>query len=124
MWTAIDALREYVYISQHAAAFRKEKNGCIPFCAPVDSGGAHSFQLRKPSRDYSVDSNMRTGRWLFLLRIHRKCRCNRTLISDGSRLPIPLSYDGRVWATYESDGVSFGSLAAVSDSGGHLRGCY
>jgi len=51
MWTAIDALREYVYISQHAAAFRKEKNGCIPFCAPVDSGEAHSFQLRKPSRD-------------------------------------------------------------------------
>ena len=30
----------------------------------------------------------------------------------------------RVWATYEGDGVRFGSLVAVSDSAGCLRGCY
>jgi hypothetical protein len=104
--------------------FEKKRMDASRFALRWTLAGHHSFHLRKPSRDYSVDSNMRTGRWLFLLRIHRKCRCNRTLISDESRLPIPLSYDGRVWAAYESDGVSFGSLASVSDSGRRLRGCY
>jgi hypothetical protein len=29
-----------------------------------------------------------------------------------------------VWATYEGDGVRFGSLVAVTDSAGRLHGCY
>jgi len=30
----------------------------------------------------------------------------------------------RVWATYEGDGVRFGSLVAVCDAEGSLHGCY
>jgi hypothetical protein len=72
-------------------------------------------------------------------------------LPDEDHPPIPLNYDGRtfalrsrselgdcgrqtlfhfrqqgfrLWATYEGDGVRFGSLVAVSDSGGQLQGCY
>ena len=66
VWESVDALKQYVYRSQHAAAVRNRKlwfekmDTDHLLCGGFQRDTLH--RLKKPSRDYSIVRNMETPR--------------------------------------------------------------
>jgi hypothetical protein len=156
VWESVDARKQYVYRSQHAAAVRNRKlwfekmdtahfarwwipAGHIPsaeeakqrlFYRQQHGDSALAFSFARPDEmplqpgidlpdENPIPMPLNYDGWIFALR-------SRSELGDCGR-QTQFRYhqkDSRLWATYEGDGVRFGSLVAVSDSGGQLHGCY
>ena len=156
VWESVDALKQYVYCSQHAAAVRNrklwfEKMDTAHFALWwIPAGHIPSVEGAKQRLLHRQQYGDNALAFSFTRPVEMPPQPGIDL-PDENQTPTPLNYDGRIfalrsrselgdcgsqtqfryrqqgfrlWATYEGDGVRFGSLVAVSDSGGQLHGCY
>ena len=156
LWQSVDALKRYVYRSQHGAAVRNRKVWFERMEAPhfalwwVPAGHVPSVEEAKQRLRYRQEHGDSAIAFSFAQPYDMPSQPDHDL-ADGHHARSPLNYDGRlfalrdrselgdcgcgtvfqyrqegsrVWATYEGDGVRFGSLVAVCDVNGYLHGCY
>ncbi|HYL94071.1 MAG TPA: DUF3291 domain-containing protein [Alphaproteobacteria bacterium] len=154
VWESVDALKQYVYRTQHAAAVRDrklwfEKMDAAHFALWwIPSGHTPSVEEAKQRLLYRQRHGDSAIAFSFANRYDAPPAPS---VQEGNDLPAPLNCDGRVfvlhshsalgdcgpqtqfryrqqgsriWATYDGGGVQFGSLVAVSGPDGHLRGGY
>lgn len=93
-----------------------------------DSAIAFSFAHAFPMPAEPDDADARSGEASVGMSYHGRtfalrARSERGDCGPGTRFRYG-QRGARVWATYEGDGVRFGTLVATSDADGRLRGCY
>jgi hypothetical protein len=156
VWESVDALKQYVYRSQHAAAVRSRKQWFEKMDTDhfalwwIPAGHTPSVEEAKQRLLYRQEHGDTALAFSFTHPDEMPPQPGIDL-PDENHVTMPLNYDGRIfalhsrsdlgdcgrqtlfryrqqgfrlWATYEGDGVRFGSLVAVCDSGGQLHGCY
>lgn len=152
IWQSVDALKRYVYRTSHGAAIRDRKQwfdpidqahfalwwipaGHIPSVeeakqrlshrqahgdGPMAFSFTRSYEMPlQPDDDRDAQPTIDCdGRVLALSR--------RSALGDcGALTRFRYGQErSRVWATYDGDGIRFGTLVAVCDHNGRLHGCY